>query len=254
MEMDGEMTKYLFDLAEQLDNEDITMKDATEQLKAKGLELDQVFTYLSIYPCLLRGKIFKNTINPPGMVYYLDRFFETKGMDRFQKALQALSLHIDCYEGTPGVDVSGNREILNKYLASYGLAGDDYFEESITGSASLLEGRTKQITVNIYERNPIVRAKCIEHHGPVCQVCDLNFEIKYGKIGKGFIHVHHLIELSTIGDDYEVDPIHDLHPVCPNCHAMLHKKNPAYLVKDLWKLMNKGLQPTSYAKHWGFGG
>lgn len=254
MEIDGEMMKLLFDLAEQLDNEDVTMKEATEQLKAKGLELDQVFSYLTIYPCLLRGRIFKNTISAVAMNYYLDRLFETKGMDRLQKALQALSLHIDCYEGTPGLDVAENREILNKYLSSYGLTGDDYFEDSILGSAASKEGRTKQITVNIYERNPIVRAKCIEHHGAVCQVCDLNFESKYGKIGKGFIHVHHLIELSTISDDYEVDPIHDLQPVCPNCHAMLHKRKPAYLVKDLWKLMNKGLQPDSYARHWGFGG
>jgi 5-methylcytosine-specific restriction protein A len=152
------------------------------------------------------------------------------------------------------LEVAENREILNKYLASYGLSGDIYFEEPITGPAASKEGRTKQITVNIYERNSIVRAKCIEHHGAVCQVCDLDFETKYGKMGKGFIHVHHLIELSTIGDDYEVDPVHDLLPVCPNCHAMLHKRQPAYLVRELWKLMNKGLQPASYAKHWGFGG
>lgn len=254
MEIDGEMIKLLFDLAEKLGKDQVTMKDITEQLKAKGLELGQVFSYLTIYPCLMRGRIFKNPINAKSMEYYLDRFFETHGMEHLQKALQALSLHIDCYEGTPGLDVTQNREILNKYLASYGLTGDDYFEDSILGSAASKEGRTKQITVNIYERNPIVRAKCIEHHGAVCQVCDLDFESRYGKIGKGFIHVHHLIELSTIGDDYEVDPIHDLQPVCPNCHVMLHRRKPAFRVRELWKLMNKELQPASYAKHWGFGG
>lgn len=253
MEIGGEMIKLLFDLAEQLDNETITMKEATEQIKAKGLELEQVFSYLTIYPCLLRGRIFKNPINAQAMGYYLDRFFETHGIDRLQKALLALSLHLDCYEGIPGLEVTENKEILNKYLVSYGLSVSDYFEESITGAAAIREGRTKQIRVNIYERNPIIRSKCIEHYGAVCQVCDLDFETKYGKMGKGFMHVHHLVELSTIGEDYEVDPIHDLLPVCPNCHAMLHKRQPAYLVRELCKLMNMGLLPESYAKHWGFG-
>ena len=254
MIIDGPLIRQLFDLAKKLDNEDVTIKQAIEQLKAKGLELEQVFSYLTIYPCLLRGKIFKNPISAQAMEYYLDQIFETHGLDRLQKALQAISLHIDCYDGTPGVNVAEDREILNKYLGSYGLSGGDYLEESITAPAALREGRTKQITVNIYEWNPIVRSKCIDHYGAVCQVCDFDFETKYGKMGKGFMHVHHLVELSTIGEDYEVDPIRDLQPVCPNCHAMLHKRQPAYLVRELYKLMNKGLQPASYARHWGFGG
>lgn len=48
---------------------------------------------------------------------------------------------------------------------------------------------------------------------------------QYGSLGKGFIHVHHKIPLSEIGDEYEVDYVNDLIPVCPNCHAMLHRKS-----------------------------
>lgn len=61
----------------------------------------------------------------------------------------------------------------------------------------------------------------------------MNFEERYGEIGKGFIHVHHEVEISTIGEDYEIDPIDDLKPVCPNCHAMLHKRKPAYSIDEL---------------------
>jgi 5-methylcytosine-specific restriction protein A len=46
----------------------------------------------------------------------------------------------------------------------------------------------------------------------------------YGELGKNFIHVHHVIEISTIKKEYEIDYKTDLMPVCPNCHAMLHKK------------------------------
>lgn len=88
------------------------------------------------------------------------------------------------------------------------------------------EGALQQVTVNAYERNPAARAACIAHYGPTCQVCSMNFEAVYGEIGVGFMHVHHVKPLSGIGREYEVDPIEDLIPVCPNCHAMLHRYEP----------------------------
>ncbi|MBF2077835.1 MAG: HNH endonuclease [Synechococcales cyanobacterium T60_A2020_003] len=48
------------------------------------------------------------------------------------------------------------------------------------------------------------------------------FEEKFGSSAQGFIQVHHLKPLSEIQVEYEVDPIADLRPVCPNCHAMIH--------------------------------
>ena len=53
----------------------------------------------------------------------------------------------------------------------------------------------------------------------------MDFETKYGKIGRDFIHVHHIDFISSKGGNkHKVDPISDLIPVCPNCHAMLHRK------------------------------
>jgi 5-methylcytosine-specific restriction protein A len=31
------------------------------------------------------------------------------------------------------------------------------------------------------------------------------------------------VPISTIGEEYQLDPVKDLVPVCPNCHAMLHR-------------------------------
>lgn len=86
----------------------------------------------------------------------------------------------------------------------------------------LVEGVVCRVSVNAYERNPIARARCIEHYGPTCVVCGFNFGAVYGPLAEGFIHVHHLTPLSDIGIEYEVDPIADLRPVCPNCHAIIH--------------------------------
>ena len=98
-----------------------------------------------------------------------------------------------------------------------GLYPDELDEESFH------EGHVKTVTVNKYERSGIARRKCIEFHGSSCLICGLNFKERYGDIGDGFIHVHHLRPLHTIGEDYVVDYKEDLIPVCPNCHAMIHR-------------------------------
>tara|TARA_B100000809_G_scaffold160137_1_gene157512 strand:+ start:297 stop:1193 length:897 start_codon:yes stop_codon:yes gene_type:complete len=98
--------------------------------------------------------------------------------------------------------------------------------EEIVDTRKYFEGATKTRSVNAYERSTAARNKCLAHHGFDCAVCEFNFEDRFGSIGEGFIHVHHLNSLSEIDGEYEVDPIEDLRPVCPNCHAMLHKRDP----------------------------
>jgi 5-methylcytosine-specific restriction protein A len=70
----------------------------------------------------------------------------------------------------------------------------------------------------------VARRSCIDHYGCVCFICKFDFYSTYGEIGKGYIHVHHKVPLAMIRENYQVDPIKDLVPVCPNCHAMLHAK------------------------------
>jgi len=88
------------------------------------------------------------------------------------------------------------------------------------------EGHIEQVLVNRYERNKKARQACLKHWGYECQVCGMDFAARYGEIGRRFIHVHHQIPLAGIGEGYLVDPILDLKPVCPNCHAMLHRETP----------------------------
>jgi len=110
--------------------------------------------------------------------------------------------------------------------------------EEIDPSIPFYEGEKKRITVNAYERNPEARQKCIEYHGANCKVCKFNFEAKYGEHGKGFIHVHHTIPLASIRKGYTVDPHKDLVPVCPNCHAMLHRGDQTLTVEQLRRMLN----------------
>jgi len=100
-----------------------------------------------------------------------------------------------------------------------------------------LEGEKYQVTTNRYERKKSNRIACISYHGKVCKICGFDFRDRYGNLGEGYIHVHHLIPLSQLDGSYRIDPIRDLIPVCPNCHAMLHKKNPPLTPDELRSLL-----------------
>ena len=119
------------------------------------------------------------------------------------------------------------------------LTGDEQYPEEIPVEEQtfLSEGLKRTITVNTYERNSKARQKCIEYWKAICSVCGFDFEKKYGDLGKGFIHVHHLVLVSNVGKAYQVDPINDLRPVCPNCHSMLHKTNPPLSINELKEII-----------------
>jgi 5-methylcytosine-specific restriction protein A len=113
--------------------------------------------------------------------------------------------------------------------------------EELPEGETFLEGAWRQITVNAYERDPSARQRCIEHYGASCQVCGISFEEHYGPEASGIIHVHHIVPLSEIGKEYQVDPIKDLKPICPNCHAVIHAKRPARIleeVREMYKTAN----------------
>lgn len=95
------------------------------------------------------------------------------------------------------------------------------------------EGKEILVTESRYERNPINRSICLESKGYRCSVCGINMEEMYGEIGKGFIEVHHIIPVSEYGEERLIDPLKELVPVCPNCHAMLHKRKPPFSIEEL---------------------
>jgi len=114
---------------------------------------------------------------------------------------------------------------LKSYMDKYIV--DSYFENTFPDSDNTdecIEGAKVSVQVNRYERSSVARKRCIEYHGCSCYVCGMDFEKKYGVLGKGFIHVHHIKPLNEIDETYVVDYKNDLIPVCPNCHAMLHRE------------------------------
>ncbi|MEI7502279.1 MAG: HNH endonuclease [Paludibacter sp.] len=137
--------------------------------------------------------------------------------------------------------VQSNGTELIKNLTEIRQSEENFYPDDLPTETTeeLYEGVKKTVIVNSYERNPKARKLCIEYWEAICAVCSVDFEKIYGEIGKGFIHVHHLTPISKIGETYQVDPINDLIPVCPNCHSMLHRNEPPLTIYDLKKIIKK---------------
>jgi 5-methylcytosine-specific restriction protein A len=104
----------------------------------------------------------------------------------------------------------------------------------------LPEGAKTRVEVNRYERNPVNRAACIAIHGSICSACGLDFGKSYGPLGAGYIEVHHLVPVSRMTADYVIDPARDLIPLCANCHAMVHRREPPVPLEELRILLGRG--------------
>lgn len=95
------------------------------------------------------------------------------------------------------------------------------------------EGRRYSVSSTAIERDATARKRCIEHFGYSCQVCSINFGEVYGEIGENYIHVHHRVDIAHTDGEHIIDPIRDLIPLCPNCHAMIHTEKPSMSIEEI---------------------
>lgn len=107
------------------------------------------------------------------------------------------------------------------------------FLDEESDDRTVTEGARLRVMVNRYERDRSARADCIRKWGLDCSVCGFNFERRYGPLGTGFVHVHHLVPISTVKAEYQLSAENDLRPVCANCHAMLHRRDPPFSIEEM---------------------
>ena len=120
---------------------------------------------------------------------------------------------------------------------------DTYIPEQTNNHQTYWEGNTVTKLSTKYERNPEARAACLAEKGYSCEVCQFDFYARYGEIGKEYIHVHHTVRVADRLRPYEVNPTKDLVPLCPNCHAMTHKRIPPYSTTELKDIISKAKNP-----------
>lgn len=162
---------------------------------------------------------------------YLDKITPQNTQQWFpqQSGIAIKSEVVDALEADWFNFITDNKYIKNSFI------NNDMISDL---TETLFEGKSKEISQTRYERNPQARKICLNHHGYSCQICNFNFETYFGELGKGFIHVHHINSIAEIGKEYEINPKYDLIPVCPNCHAMIHSKRPAFTINEIKKIRN----------------
>lgn len=113
------------------------------------------------------------------------------------------------------------------------LPTEEVVEPSVRGYR---EGAVTTVRFSRYERDRRNRAAAIAIHGTACQGCGLQMGERYGPVAAGFIEVHHVTPVSQIGEGYMIDPGRDLVPLCPNCHAVVHRHDPPLTLGGLSQL------------------
>ncbi|WP_271300387.1 HNH endonuclease [Sphingomonas sp. CV7422] len=77
-----------------------------------------------------------------------------------------------------------------------------------------------------YERDPKLvkeKRKAAAAAGSLtCEVCGFDFEATYGKLGAGYIEVHHTKPVHTLKPGTKTK-LADLATLCANCHRMAHR-------------------------------
>ncbi len=101
---------------------------------------------------------------------------------------------------------------------------------------------SERIVVNARERDPLNRSLCFNRHGMTCAVCNIDLVQRYGALAQGFIEAHEVHRQVERGGPIEFDAARDLVPVCPTCHALLHRGRALPLsIDDLRRAMRHAL-------------
>lgn len=166
------------------------------------------------------GVIFEKNIDELWELYYkMENNEEIRDIEIFKRG-SIYRRAIKCYIGALETFMS-EPIVLNKEQ-----------KKAIKRDCRIHEGNLKTSTTNTYERNANNRIRCIEHYGFKCYVCGFDFQKEYGKVGENFIEVHHVVPLSKIKENHEVDPIRDMRPMCSNCHSMIHRTKNCPDIED----------------------
>lgn len=242
-----------FDIAKAMCEGRFHRNRAIDLMVETGFGRPSASFYLSALQIMPTGETYKKTISNGATRYYLQRFMDEMNVDEFAAVLRSVAGHIRYYNAQG----AGKQRRLAGILVEFQSLAEVFYGSAFTAlqppsndsesagnttaaspeqnltetyevpEPAYHEGAVKTIELTVHERDPAARRACIAHFGPICQICYFDFERTYGELGRGFIHVHHRADLALADDEREVNPITDLIPVCPNCHAILHTETPA---------------------------
>lgn len=139
--------------------------------------------------------------------------------------------------------------VFGKGQGYWGLRGEILYDEQIfqenINNIECIEGGKNNLNLSRIHRNLNFINKIKDYYKKEnkrlqCQICNFDFEEKYGDLGRDFIEAHHIKPLCE-HDKPATTRKEDIILVCSNCHRMLHKKTPCLLPDDLRQIIHKNL-------------
>jgi 5-methylcytosine-specific restriction protein A len=116
------------------------------------------------------------------------------------------------------------------------LANDDNDVEAPEGRLLTRLHRTRERSRKLVEQRKL---KALREFGHLrCEVCQFNFEERYGARGKGFIEAHHIKPVESLVEGSKTK-LEDLALLCANCHRMVHSTRPWLGLDELRNVLRR---------------
>jgi 5-methylcytosine-specific restriction protein A len=95
------------------------------------------------------------------------------------------------------------------------------------GDSGVIEGARVEVVLSKAERDPSYKKLALAHYGLHCQACGLVPKVALQ------IEVHHL---DPVSEGVRRTTLEDLRPLCRNCHALAHSRNPPIPIEEMKNL------------------
>jgi len=224
-------------VANRVFDREITIEVGANELHGiHGLNQTSAIQYINGFASMLRGKVFKRSMNIQATDYFLTRIAEERGQPALKAALASLELHISYYEGLRQEHLPGLRALVIRHqsavkppvsLTNLMIEFEASVRKSLADPSSKRLARLKaapttpvkiKVFAEVYVRNQDVAAEVLLRASGVCERCRKPAPFKKTKDGKPYLEVHHKEQLSVGGEDTVENAI----ALCPNCHRELH--------------------------------
>lgn len=91
------------------------------------------------------------------------------------------------------------------------------------------EGALRELKACVRARSRELRAAAVATYGYSCAVCKFSFSHVYGRLGDGYIEIHHIQPLAETPKP-RTSKVKDVVALCSNCHRMIHRRKPRALL------------------------
>ena len=149
---------------------EMRITDAKASVQEIGVNPNSAVDMIYNLGHLLRGERYTRALSTSATRDYLKWIEEDYSEKELKNAVSSLQQHIDYYQSISGSSMRSLIDVLETYSRLLESTSEFTEHPEEEKESTLLEGKTRSVSVNIFERNTAARKKCIEHYGTKCTI------------------------------------------------------------------------------------